>query len=367
MARDWRKVALAVLAAAALASVCALDTHAQATKQSAKAAKSPDKSAEQPPEPEEKDEAEEVVAKAPPKKKRQDPVEAQRAIEAAGKLLQTGKAEQAAQALTATLAGGNLPPAIMAKALYVRGMAYRQQSKPAQAISDLTSALWLKGGLAESERADALKQRAAAYSDAGLTENGEAIANAPAAKEKSPAPAKSWGAVTSAPDATASNNTTGGNWFSNWFNSAAPPAQANAPPQVTASIAKPDPPPPPAAQPPPAPRVSSAWSNKTEVHADVAPAAVAGRPPPTAKAEGKYRVQLATVRTQEEARALAAKAKRELGGALAAREPEIDQAVLGNMGAFYRVRVGPFATMQETQAVCAKVKGTGFDCMSVTQ
>ena len=47
----------------------------------------------------------------------------------------------------------------MAKALFYRGVAYRQQRKPAQAISDLTSALWLKGGLGGSDRADALQQR----------------------------------------------------------------------------------------------------------------------------------------------------------------------------------------------------------------
>ena len=89
--------------------------------------------------------------------------------------------------------------------------------------------------------------------------------------------------------------------------------------------------------------------------------------PAAATAVGKYRVQLATVRTQKEALDLAAKAKRTLAGALASREPEIDQAVLGNMGSFYRVRVGPFATVQETQAVCAKASDTGFDCMTVTQ
>ena len=97
-------------------------------------------------------------------------------------------------------------------------------------------------------------------------------------------------------------------------------------------------------------------------------AAVEQGPAPAAgKFQGRFRVQLATVRSEQEARALATKAKRELAAALAAREPEIDQAVLGNMGSFYRVRVGPFATMQETEAVCAKVKGTGFDCMAVTQ
>jgi cell division septation protein DedD len=88
---------------------------------------------------------------------------------------------------------------------------------------------------------------------------------------------------------------------------------------------------------------------------------------PAVKPTGKYQVQLATVRTKEEAKALAAKAQRELAGLLASREAEIDQAVLGNMGSFYRLRFGPYSTVQETQAVCAKVKGSGFDCMAVTQ
>src|SRR5262249_11908352 len=100
------------------------------------------------------------------------PAEAQRSIEHAGKLLEAGKTEQAVQALSATLAAGNLPPSVMAKALLLRGTAYRQQKKPAQAISDFTSALWLKGGLSETDRADGLRQRAAAYQEAGLGQQG---------------------------------------------------------------------------------------------------------------------------------------------------------------------------------------------------
>jgi hypothetical protein len=378
MARDWRKVALAVLAAAALASVCVLESPAQA-QQVAKAGKSRAKA----PEPKKDDDGDEEQASAPAKKKRQDPAEAQRAIEAAAKLLQGGKAEQATQSLTAVLAGGNLPPAIMARALYTRGVAYRQQSKPAQAISDLTSALWLKGGLSAEDRQDALKQRSGAYADAGLTESGEiASAAPPAAKEarepKEPKEARerpssqSWGVVTTPAD-NASGNTTqaaqgGGNWFKNWFSNWSP-AQAKEPP-ATASIDKTDASPRPA-PPPSAPRVASAWSSKTQVQPEPPAAEVRAPPaaarPAAAAAVGKYRVQLATVRTQKEALALAAKAKRSLAGALASREPEIDQAVLGNMGSFYRVRVGPFATVQETQAVCAKANDTGFDCLTVTQ
>jgi cell division septation protein DedD len=371
MARDWRKVAMAVLAASALASVYTLDSHAQATKQPRKAAKA----AEQPPPAEQPSDEnnQDPQANAPAKKKRQDPAEAQRAIEGANKLLQAGKAEQATQTLTATLSGGNLPPAIMAKALYLRGVAYRQQSKPAQAISDLTSALWLKGGLAETDRVDATKQRSAAYRDAGLTETGEPVAATPGGKDKQ-AQTKSWGFATAQED-TGAENQQGGNWFKDLFGSWQSKAADNPPPPSTGSIDKKQTPPavvqaPPAvAQPPPAQpaRVSTAWSSKTQVQPENVAAVQKGAIPAAGKAEGKFRVQLATVRTEQEARALALKAKRELAGALAAREPEIDQAVLGNMGAFYRVRVGPFATMQETQALCARLKGSGFDCMAVTQ
>jgi cell division protein FtsN len=91
-------------------------------------------------------------------------------------------------------------------------------------------------------------------------------------------------------------------------------------------------------------------------------------PAPSAKqAEGHYLVQLAARRTEEEALALAAKAKREHASLLASRGQSVDRAVFGNMGAFYRVRFGPFASAQETQSVCAKLQGSGIDCLPVTR
>jgi cell division septation protein DedD len=287
-------------------------------------------------------------------KKRQDPAEAQRAIETALKQVQGGRPEQAAQAMTAALSAGNLPPALMAKALYVRGLAYRRQGRSAQAISDLNGALWLKGGLGGEDRVEATKERQAAYADAGLGGRG------------------------GEPEAAAPK--TGGNWLSGLFGSSTPaaeaPARQPAPPSARAEAP---------ARPPTV--VSSGWSSKTEVQADrpaptapspratasVAPAAkpaqrpaeraAPARPRPAARIEGRYLVQLGSVRTEAEARALAAKAKRE--PALASRQAAIDHAVLGNMGAFYRVRFGPFASAQETQAACAKLQGRGFDCLPV--
>jgi cell division septation protein DedD len=272
-------------------------------------------------------------------KKKLSPAEAQAAVDAAERLLEAGKAEAAAQALTRTLAAGHLPPAVMAKALLYRGTAYRQQNMPAQAIADLTSALWLKGGLGDRERADALRQRAAAYAEAGLAE-GAGGAAAPA----SGASASGW------------------NLFGDLFGGSSPPA---APPSQ----------PPPAApqRPAPSPRATGeaalvqggttgGWSRNTQVRGSPAEIATAATP---AKPEGRFHIQIGMVRTHDQAEEMASRVKSRFGDAVGQREPEIDEAVVGNMGSFYRVRVGPYASLQEGQAACSRLKGSGLDCLVV--
>jgi hypothetical protein len=361
MTGDWRRLTLAASAAAAVAVACIAQAQAQAPAKTT-AKKAPAKEAEA----EKTAEGEEAADKKPAKKK-QDPVEAQRAIEAALKLLEAGKSEPAAQALTTVLSGGNLPPAIMAKALLYRGIAYRQQKKPAQAIADLTSALWLKGGLGEADRADALKQRTSAYQEAGLAQGGEPIAPAVPNAARATRTASASENLAS-PEASASSKQAGGGWsnpFAGWFGgssstSSSSPAPTPAPP-TTASIE--------ASQPAPgaAPATgtkSSGWSRNTEVHGNPERAATSVA---VAKPEGRFRIQVGMVRTQAEAQALATRVKREHGATLATREPQIDEAAVGNMGSFYRVRIGPFASAQEGQAACAKLKGTGIDCLVVAQ
>jgi SPOR domain len=356
MAREWRRAVFAALAAAMLGGVCVLT--AQFGARAYAAAEEAEEEQDQAQSP-----AQSPAAEAQPKggKKRQDPAEAQRAIEAALKQVQAGRADQAVQAMTATLSAGNLPPALMAKALYVRGLAYRRQGRSAQAISDLNSALWLKGGLGGEDRVEATNERSAAYAAAGL--GGREPESAPGS---APAPK------------------TGANWLSGLFGTSAPAAEPPAPAR------QPTPPaPPPRAEPaaPPRAAAASGWSSRTDAQTDraaiasveppprAAPAArpskatpskatpASAGPPPAARIEGRYLVQLGSMRTEAEARALAAKAKRE--PALASRQAAIDHAVLGNMGAFYRVRFGPFANVHETEAVCAKLQGSGFDCLPV--
>ena len=320
----------------------------------------------------------EDAAKKPPKKKRQDPVEAQRAIDAALKLLEAGKSDQAAQALTTVLGGGNLPPAIMAKALLYRGIAYRQQRKPAQAIADLTSALWLKGGLTAEDRQDALKQRSGAYADAGLTESGEAAtatavaaATAPATKEAKERPAsKSWGVVTTPADNAPANTTQtaegGGNWFKNWFSNSSP-AQAKA--ATVDCIHR---------------QGGSAAANPTTgCHTARRQRLVKQRPrfnprrtaaetraptvrPAAATAEGSFACSSPPCGRSRKRPPWPPRPSALLRCSRRTRTGNRPNGA-GQDGLFYRVLVGPFATVQETQAVCAKAKGTGFDCLTVTQ
>jgi len=380
MACDWRWLAVAGVAAAMLAWAGGVDAQPTAKKGAAKAA-APQPAAEG-----------EEAGKSAGKRKKQDPAEAQRTIDTAAKLLEAGKADAAAQALTGVVTGGNLPPAIMAKALYYRGIAYRQQRKPALAIADLTSALWLKGGLSSGDRAEALKQRASAYREAGLTESGEVVAAAvPSAPAPPASPAaaprsttrtasigQTWSTATSpepgsaslAPaEAPAQPPQSGGLWsfpnpFAGWFGGATPasprPQTAAAPaPQATASI----PPGEPAAT---RAKAASAWSSATQVHGAAEPASAPAKAAP-ARPEGRFRIQVGMVRTQAEAAALAAKVRSEHAAALADRAPEVDQTVVGNMGSFYRVRFGPYASPAEGQAACARLKGSGLDCLVVSQ
>ena len=54
------------------------------------------------------------------------------------------------------------------------------------------------------------------------------------------------------------------------------------------------------------------------------------------------------------------------GGELGARDPKIDEAVIGSMGTFYRVRVGPYADAAEPKNLCGALQANGFDCLVVT-
>lgn len=339
---------------------------------------------------------------------------AERTLEAGVKAYEGGKYRQAIRAFDAALQG-TLNTQQVARALYYRGLSYRSEGKAALAISDLTAAIWLKDGLPPAEKQEAIKQRLAAYRDAGVSgvpdyappEPAPAappVASAPAASS----PSSGWQAAMSEPTLAAqpaasapppSPPSSSGGGLSGFFDtitggifssSSPSPSPAPADPVTTSSIPTPaaspqaeaEPSgwwstatqvapaePPPSADPPPPALVPQGVQQKSTAVAHVAVAPPVPQPAtrPKPRASGKYRLQVGTVRSREEADLLVARLLTEHGGELGGRDPEVDEAVIGSMGTFYRVRVGPYADAGEPQELCGALRSTGYDCLVVTQ
>jgi hypothetical protein len=333
----------------------------------------------------------EVAAAPAAAPRKRDPAEAQRQIDAGIKHLQDGKPEPAIQMLSAGIAGGNLPPAMMGRALLHRGMAYRKTNKPAQAISDLTSALWLKGGLGDTDRTEALKQRTEAYREAGLPDQTDAegrVAGVSARAQRTAAKAEAAASAPATASASQPAATSGvGNFFSSLFGGGRPAAPA---PVASAVPAAPSAPQPKAAatsasEPaslPPASSSARKGFGTTTVAAAAPTAAPAPAAPPraqpvastaaagpakaaTALADGKVRARVALVRSRPEAEALVARLRSQYADAIVGRQTDVTEATFGGMGTFFQVRVGPYASLAEAGAACTRLRGTGLDCVPV--
>lgn len=309
--------------------------------------------------------------------------EADQLIKTGVEALESGRVDLAVQELTSAITGG-ISQSKLARALYYRGLAYRKQKKPAQAIADLTSALWIKNGLDAEQRADALLNRAAAYRDAGLTDQAEADEKRVAASRQAAATrSASAGSRQAAPAAPAPSSSSGGglgSFFSTLFGGA--PAQqestnrgfatsvsASGPRdgQPTASRRSPsasawssrskqsDP-------------ATAGWADSTVVRKASATSRGRGVPETTAStgrsSGGGQFVQVAAVRSREEAQAVATRLSR-MGATAGERDAAIEETVVGNMGTLYRVRLGPFASAEEAQSICPRLRNAGLDCLEI--
>jgi hypothetical protein len=289
-----------------------------------------------------------------------------------------GKYDEAMRAFEAAIRTG-MPSQQMPRVLYYRGLTFRKMGKPGFAVSDLTSALWLKGGLSEAERADAIKNRALAYHESGVSEvppvPQSAYAQAPALPGQTSSASTPGLAAAAAPAAPSSSGSGGGvtGFFSNLFGGGSSSSEpAPAAPASTASVAstasEPD---------------TSGWGAATEVapSAPARPAEVGSAfvtqvaavgegekaPRGSVAGSGGIRLQVASVRSRSEAEALAGLLVGRHAGELGGRRPQVDETVIGSMGTFYRVRIGPFANEREPQKLCNALKPDGFDCLVVTE
>jgi hypothetical protein len=352
-----------------------------------------------------------------------------KSYEAGAKAFEAGKFGPAIQSLSTALSTGGLSSQQMAKALYYRGAAYRKTGKSAQAISDLTSAVWLKNGLTDADRAAAMEQRQAAYQEAGLgtaTPIGTPPLDAPAtvAKAAQPSPitppatpaaapadsaTSSWSASSekSAAEASVPNLSTPSGGYATLSSpdapslSALPQGDAAAPSTPVSNVgsaignagsavsgffggmfgggntATADPSTnvatataPPASQPPPA----AGWDSTTSVVAAPAKADVksvakkktAAVDTARTTAAGKYRLQVGIVSSRDEAEQITSRLRAEHAQAIGTAAPAIDEVTFGN-GTFYRVQVGPYASAAEPGQFCTALKPKGYDCLVVTK
>lgn len=331
---------------------------------------------------------------------------AHEAYDAGLKQFANGRYQPAIEQLSAALKSGGLSSTEIAKALYRRGVAYKRQKQPGLAISDLTSALWLKDGLSGSDREAATAERAEAYQMAGVQDTGKgpervvaettsganassaglsaaAIAQAAArnadkgsaaateaARQRAayaPVDSLAGQAVTvhsqsAAPATTASSiGSSVKGFFSNLFGgSAGTSAPVQAPAGVTTASAEPE---------------TSSWSTATVVKEGAAAAepskathlGAAHEAEGASRAtKGKYKIHIAALRSRAEAEALAQKIETQHAGDLDNRVPTVDKKVIGSMGTFYRVRIGGYASQDEPRGICNKLRSSGLDCLVVT-
>ncbi len=59
--------------------------------------------------------------------------------------------------------------------------------------------------------------------------------------------------------------------------------------------------------------------------------------------------------------------RKEQAGVLSKRSFEVIEEVYGNMGRFYRVRIGTFDHPTEAMAICATLRERAIDCMMLEQ
>ncbi|KAB2850772.1 MAG: hypothetical protein F9K44_03820 [Hyphomicrobiaceae bacterium] len=316
-------------------------------------------------------------------------------LEIGSKALSAGKNEDAAKALTQALDTGALTQSDVTRAIYRRALAYRKLGRTSDAIAGLNQALLLTG-LSEQEKLDARYQRGLAYQALGDNRAAEDLkagkpldptlvatapadlkvpkptkaeppreqkqALAPETKRVAPEPATKAAptktASTTAPTSPApANSNSVSAFFSNLFSS-----QPKEPQKV------------------PAPRTST-WQQATEVKLTatnpsskptepaVKPVIVpsATREITTASIEGKSRVtlQIASLRTEAQATALVRQVKSSHRDLLSGRDIRVEKAVIGTMGTFYQVRIAHFASENEVQTHCGRLRQAGLDCMIV--
>jgi len=122
----------------------------------------------------------------------------------------------------------------------------------------------------------------------------------------------------------------------------------------------------PAAAPAPRPQVA-AVRPQAQAESDDGPVQLrpVAAPPPSQRVQsgGGFIVQVASQRSEAEARSAFAGLQRRYPDLFNGRSPNIRAVELGDRGTFHRVRVGPMASREEAQSFCTRLRAAGGDCV----
>ncbi len=308
--------------------------------------------------------------------------QAQDVLRAGYDALRANKAKAAIAEFSRAINSGSLRRNDMARALYYRGTAYRAAQQPAKAISDLTSALWLKGALNKNERSAAMKERQAAYADAGVG-GGATATFASSSQPTASLTAKESQVATSRRPRSASwqtstnqvriPQTTGSTTVRASARAPTNPAPANPITALFANLfgggagARPEVVSPRPQTSKPTSAVTQGW--QTGARTAVSKSAVATpttRPRPTGARQrqgGRIVVQVASYRSEAQAKTLARQLATRHAADLGGRSPSVKGQDIGNMGRFYHVLIPNWQSAEAAQPLCKKLLARGLDCL----
>lgn len=149
----------------------------------------------------------------------------------------------------------------------------------------------------------------------------------------------------------------------------APPSKAPAPKGIAAvnqthpAVGAPKTITPPAARPESA-QPQSPSASAEQVSANPAAAAPAQQASPAG--QGGYVLQIGSYTSEAEANA-SWQTYKQVHAGVAGYAPDVKSADLGKRGTWYRLRIGPFASLAEASAACAKLKAQGASCLPTKQ
>jgi len=89
---------------------------------------------------------------------------------------------------------------------------------------------------------------------------------------------------------------------------------------------------------------------------------------PSGSSAGRsYRIQLASSRSEDEARGLWKRISSQYSAIVGDHEPIIEKTELGTLGTFYRLQLGPFDDKRQSLQLCNSFKRSGVECFLVTR